>query len=83
MYQPEAQAPPPGLAAEGEAAAGYWGDYNCDLPRRTFVAMMEHVAETHADIDYVIYTGDAPAHDVWLQTKEKNLEHQVGWGTAS
>ena len=66
-----------GLAGEGERAAGPWGDYGCDLPRRTFTAMMEHVAATHQDLDYVIYTGDAPAHDVWLQTKEKNLEHQM------
>jgi len=65
-----------GLAGPGETAAGFWGDYNCDLPSRTFTAMVEQIAN-QGDIDYLIYTGDAPAHDVWLQTKEKNLEHQL------
>ena len=74
----------------GEAGAGFWGDYNCDLPNRTFTAMVlsiscdqyhhlhhyhqnpdtqvEQIAKTEeGKIDYLIYTGDAPAHDVWLQ----------------
>lgn len=25
------------------------------------------------DIDYIIWTGDLPAHDIWNQTKEENL----------
>ena len=27
-------------------------------------------------MDYIIYTGDSPAHDVWLQSKDKNLENE-------
>jgi len=47
-----------GLAAPGEAGAGFWGDYNCDLPSRTFTAMVEQIAKTEAgNIDYIIYTG--------------------------
>jgi len=66
-----------GLAEAGQDSAGYWGDYSCDLPGNTFQDMVRHVAEAHTDLDYVIYTGDSPAHDVWLQTTDKNLEHQV------
>ena len=66
-----------GLAEDGEDAAGFWGDYSCDLPSYTFEDMVKHLAEAHTDLDYVIYTGDSPAHDVWLQTTDKNLEHQV------
>merc|ERR1719285_46947 len=66
-----------GKAGEGEPAAGYWGDYKCDLPQPTFRALMEHIVASHEDLDYVIYTGDAPAHDVWLQTPERNLAHQT------
>lgn len=25
------------------------------------------------DIDYIIWTGDLPPHDIWSQTKESNL----------
>merc|ERR1711970_628371 len=37
---------------------------------------MEHIKETHHDIDYVIFTGDSPAHDDWVQSTDKNLEHE-------
>merc|ERR1711892_234988 len=66
-----------GLAGEDQIASGVWGDYSCDLPSYTFEDMVKHVAEAHTDLDYVIYTGDSPAHDVWLQTTDKTLEHQV------
>merc|ERR1711936_72872 len=65
-----------GLAGDDETAAGVWGDYQCDLPVNTFQEMVRHIAEVHTDLDYIIYTGDSPAHDIWLQTKERNLEHQ-------
>lgn len=28
-----------------------------------------------SDIDYAIFSGDAPAHDVWAQTAEANFAH--------
>ena len=33
-------------------------------------------ASWEVDMDYIIYTGDSPAHDVWLQSKDKNLENE-------
>ncbi|RXG73749.1 Sphingomyelin phosphodiesterase, partial [Armadillidium vulgare] len=54
-------------------AAGYWGDYRkCDTPQRTIYSMFENIAYVHPDIDYIIWTGDLPPHDVWNQTKEGN-----------
>ncbi|XP_054737403.1 sphingomyelin phosphodiesterase isoform X2 [Anastrepha obliqua] len=56
-------------------AAGKWGDYRkCDTPKRTVDNLLEHIADTHKDIDYILWTGDLPPHDVWNQTKEENLE---------
>ncbi|CAO1430795.1 unnamed protein product, partial [Diamesa tonsa] len=55
-------------------AAGKWGDYRkCDTPKRTVDHMLQHIADTHPDIDYIIWTGDLPPHDIWNQTREENL----------
>ncbi|OAD57535.1 Sphingomyelin phosphodiesterase [Eufriesea mexicana] len=55
-------------------AAGRWGDYRkCDTPKRTVEHMLKHIADTHSDIDYILWTGDIPPHDVWNQTREENL----------
>ncbi|XP_034650658.1 sphingomyelin phosphodiesterase isoform X1 [Drosophila subobscura] len=63
-----------GRPATPNAAAGKWGDYRkCDTPKRTVDHMLAHIAETHKDIDYILWTGDLPPHDVWNQTKEENL----------
>ncbi|XP_011505408.1 PREDICTED: sphingomyelin phosphodiesterase-like [Ceratosolen solmsi marchali] len=57
------------------AAAGRWGDYRkCDTPKRTVDHMLKHIAKTHPDIDYILWTGDLPPHDVWNQTREENLK---------
>lgn len=63
-----------GRPASPGAGAGKWGDYRkCDTPKRTIDHMMQHISSTHQDIDYIIWTGDLPPHDVWNQTKEENL----------
>ncbi|KAJ1531727.1 hypothetical protein ONE63_000393 [Megalurothrips usitatus] len=63
-----------GPALSPQTAAGRWGDYRkCDTPKRTVDHMLQHIASTHPDIDYIIWTGDLPPHDVWNQTREENL----------
>ncbi|TRY69516.1 hypothetical protein TCAL_15136 [Tigriopus californicus] len=57
-----------------ENAAGYWGGYACDTPIWMFQDMLEQIASTHQDIDYIMITGDYPAHDLWAQSRERNLE---------
>ena len=49
--------------------AGRWGTAGkCDVPYRTFEHLLAHVASTHA-LDYVMWTGDLPAHDDWEQSR--------------
>ncbi|XP_039289630.1 sphingomyelin phosphodiesterase isoform X2 [Nilaparvata lugens] len=63
-----------GPAPDAASAAGAWGDYRkCDTPKRTIDNMFQHIAATHPDIDYILWTGDLPPHDVWNQTREENL----------
>lgn len=63
-----------GPAPNPAAAAGRWGDYRkCDTPKRTVDNMLTHISTTHPDIDYILWTGDLPPHDVWNQTREENL----------
>lgn len=63
-----------GPALSPQTAAGRWGDYRkCDTPRRTVDHMLQHISSTHPDIDYILWTGDLPPHDVWNQTREENL----------
>ncbi|XP_055686380.1 sphingomyelin phosphodiesterase isoform X1 [Lutzomyia longipalpis] len=64
-----------GMPSTPNGAAGKWGDYRkCDTPQRTVDHLLHHIATTHTDIDYILWTGDLPPHDVWNQTKEENLK---------
>ncbi|XP_049780611.1 sphingomyelin phosphodiesterase isoform X2 [Schistocerca cancellata] len=63
-----------GPALKPQGAAGRWGDYRkCDTPHRTVDNMLQHISSAHPDIDYILWTGDLPPHDVWNQTREENL----------
>lgn len=33
-----------------------------------------HDLKNFQDIDYILWTGDLPPHDVWNQTREENLK---------
>ncbi|XP_037126442.1 sphingomyelin phosphodiesterase [Syngnathus acus] len=53
--------------------AGYWGTYSkCDLPLRTVGNLLENVARS-GPWDWVYWTGDIPAHNVWSQTRKQQL----------
>ncbi|KAM4545588.1 sphingomyelin phosphodiesterase [Odontesthes bonariensis] len=53
--------------------AGYWGTYsNCDLPLRTVENLLKNAA-TAGSWDWVYWTGDIPAHNVWSQTRSQQL----------
>ncbi|KAM9455654.1 sphingomyelin phosphodiesterase [Clarias gariepinus] len=54
-------------------AAGHWGTYSkCDLPLRTIENLLQNVAKA-GPWDWVYWTGDIPAHDVWSQTRAQQL----------
>lgn len=53
--------------------AGRWGSYSkCDLPFRTVESLLSHLAES-GPWDWVYWTGDIPAHNVWAQTRAQQL----------
>ena len=59
-------------SADGKGKAGYWGDYNnCDAPDYTIERLMSYINRSLADdYQYIIWTGDIVAHDVWNTTKQ-------------
>ncbi|XP_058483888.1 LOW QUALITY PROTEIN: sphingomyelin phosphodiesterase [Solea solea] len=53
--------------------AGYWGTYSkCDLPQWTLENLLENAARA-GPWDWVYWTGDIPAHNVWAQTRTQQL----------
>ena len=52
-------------------AAGTFGDFNCDAPRSLLVDMYDYAANRAGlpPIDYVLWTGDIPPHDVWESSR--------------
>ncbi|XP_035828045.1 sphingomyelin phosphodiesterase, partial [Aplysia californica] len=56
--------------------AGRFGDYqSCDAPLSMVLTMFKHLSTVSDQFDYVIFTGDIPAHDVWNQSRTDQLEH--------
>jgi sphingomyelin phosphodiesterase len=43
-------------------SAGAWGDYACDPPQSLVESLFEHIASLDPVPDFIIYTGDDPAH---------------------
>ena len=65
---------PPNNSSLPGRLAGHWGDRNCDLPLWTANNLFEHLAKHKDDFDWVYWTGDLPAHNVWNQTRLQQLE---------
>ncbi|EEB20402.1 sphingomyelin phosphodiesterase, putative [Pediculus humanus corporis] len=60
---------------DGKATkAGKYGGWKCDIPEETFDDMLRHVVKQHPDLDYVLWTGDIPPHDIWDQGKDDNVQ---------
>ncbi|EGG23426.1 sphingomyelinase [Cavenderia fasciculata] len=58
---------------DGTGDAGFYGHYQCDIPLVTVKTMFERIVELTQTlpIDLILWTGDSPPHDVWMQTEEK------------
>jgi sphingomyelin phosphodiesterase len=65
---------PPNAQGNSSTAAGYWGDYKCDLPYRTLLNLMEHLQKQGSMYEWVYWTGDMPAHSVWTTTRQGLLD---------
>jgi sphingomyelin phosphodiesterase len=52
--------------------AGYWGSLaDCDLPVQTFDLFLNEIKKYN--LDFIIWTGDNTAHDIWQQTQSYNI----------
>ena len=58
---------------EAGPGADHWGEYTCDLPPWTLDATLKQIVASQPRLDYVLLTGDLPAHDVWLQSQTNNV----------
>lgn len=58
----------------GTGSAGKWGSPLCDLPVGTLDAAIGSLSN-HTDIDFVIWTGDSPPHNVWNQSQSYQLSY--------
>ncbi|CAM9514869.1 unnamed protein product [Lampetra fluviatilis] len=79
-----------GAPSPGRPGAGKWGDYRaCDVPLRTVQSLLEHATrqenhtrQEHATrqegrgtgVTHAYWTGDIPAHNVWEQTEQDQLQ---------
>ncbi|XP_058161802.1 sphingomyelin phosphodiesterase [Dasypus novemcinctus] len=62
-----------GLPPASRPGAGYWGEYSkCDLPLRTLESLLSGLGPA-GPFDMVYWTGDIPAHDIWLQSRQDQL----------
>lgn len=60
----------------GSREAAKWGDFNCDTPLPLLNATLRHIASSNkSDIDFIVWTGDNPAHNDWNQSKAENLQN--------
>jgi sphingomyelin phosphodiesterase len=56
--------------------AGRWGSLgDCDLPIQTFNLFLEQVSKMK--IDFVLWTGDNTAHDIWQQNQDYNANFSI------
>ncbi|XP_036450218.1 sphingomyelin phosphodiesterase [Colossoma macropomum] len=62
-----------GRASWRRRGAGHWGTYSkCDLPLRTVENLLQKLTKA-GPWDWVYWTGDIPAHNVWSQTRAQQL----------
>ena len=63
----------------GNRTAGRWGDFECDIPHRTMKSMFEWVANNQDELktDFITWTGDNSAHNVWDNTQEEITQYTV------
>ena len=45
----------------------------CDSPLATVTELFKHLADIKDLFDWVYWTGDLPAHNIWNQTREDQL----------
>lgn len=63
-----------GIAPSGSPAAGKYGALDdCDIPFVTVQSLFQYLATIKDQFDYVLFTGDLPAHNIWNQSRSDIL----------
>ena len=63
--------------------AGLFGDYQCDSPDVLVRSVLDFLNATLTPRpDFILYTGDDPAHDIWHQNRSTNLA-AIAWVSAA
>lgn len=63
-----------GKAGPNGTAAPKWGyPGNCDANPSLVSNLFDHISNKHQDVDYIYWTGDVPAHNVWNQSREDQI----------
>ena len=63
-----------GAGTDASNSAGLYGEFNCDTPELTVQSMLDALNRTQPRPDFVLYTGDDPAHDIWEQSRANQLQ---------
>lgn len=58
----------------GKGSAGHYGAYTCDLPNITLDSLLASFRNILPQPDIVIYTGDNPPHDIWIESFTGQVE---------
>jgi sphingomyelin phosphodiesterase len=51
--------------------AGYYGSLGCDTNTNLMISAFKAIKKIIANPDIIIWTGDAPAHDIWAQSWDR------------
>ena len=63
-----------GPGTNSSNTAGAFGDYKCDTPAALASSLLEYLNSSLTPRpDFILYTGDDPAHDIWSQSRASNL----------
>jgi sphingomyelin phosphodiesterase len=54
--------------------AGKWGNFKCDAPLVLVEGVLQEMATVEPNPDFIIWLGDNVKHDIWLQSRQENLE---------
>ena len=57
-----------------QGSAGHYGDYSCDLPPVTLDLFLKEISSLDPPPDIVVYTGDNPPHDIWMESFAGQIE---------
>lgn len=61
-----------GYSVDPISAAGNWADYrNCDVNDRVLKDAISDCRQSNPDLDFVLWSGDNPSHNVWDITQDQ------------